>query len=165
LVEEGSAIRSDGTVAAAGVRYSPVTVAGRIARIEDDLRWVHRRLTGADRTVFGSDGTPSVITVPPARGPYRALLIEQRSRLLGRLRHWRRVREWQIAAGRVREHGPATITPGDAVRVRGRWHRVVRTRLRTVMIERDGGPPKAVAYRMIQDHSQGVADASGAAPR
>lgn len=153
-MENGSAVRTAASVAVIGARYSPVTVAGRIARIDADLRWVHRRLTGSARTAgYLAGGAPVVITVPPATGAYRTVLIEQRARLLGDLRHWRRVREWQVAAGRVRDHGPATISPGDSVKIRGRWHRVLATHQRTLKIEADQGRPKAVAYRMIQDHA------------
>lgn len=154
--------RATDSVAAVGNRYSPVTVAGRIARIDADLRWVHRRLRGSTRSAgYGPDGAPEIITVPPASGSYRMVLIEQRDRLLGELRHWRRVREWQIAAGRVREYGPATISPGDSVKIRGRWRRVVRTHNRTLKIERDDGRVKAVAYRMVQDHAPKDADGVG----
>lgn len=141
-------------VAVIGARYSPATVAGRVARIDADLRWVHRRLTGSTRTAgYFSDGRPAAITIPPASGSHRVVLLEQRTRLLGELRHWHRVREWQIAAGRVRNHGPATIFPGDSVKIRGRWHRVLRTHPRTLTVEGAGGSPKAVAYRMVQDHA------------
>ena len=161
-MQTGSPQRTAALVAAVGARFSPVTVAGKIARIDADLRWVHRRLTGSTRTVgYLAGGRPSTVTIPPASGSYRTLLIGQRARLLGELRHWRRVREWQLAAGRIRDHGPATIAPGDSVKIRGRWHQVLRTHHRTVRIESAGGRTKAVAYRMIQDHTARGADCAG----
>lgn len=162
-MERDSPAHTAASVAAVGARYNPVTVAGRIARIDDDLRWVHRRLTGSVRTVGHlADGRPTVRTVPPVSGSDRTRLIEQRARLLGELRHWRRIRDWQIAAGRVRDHGPATISPGDSVKVRGQWHRVLGTNRRTLRIESDGGTTKIVAYRLILDHT--ARDEHGAGP-
>ncbi|WP_420122181.1 hypothetical protein [Nakamurella sp.] len=161
-MERGSAVPTAASVAAIGARYNPVTVAGRIARIDDDLRWVHRRLIGSVRTVGHlAGGRPTVQTVPPASGSDRTRLIEQRARLLAELRHWRRIREWQIAAGRVRDHGPATISPGDSVRIRGRWHRVLGTNRRTLRIEGEGGTTRVVAYRLILDHTGRDEDGAG----
>lgn len=157
-MENGSSIRPD-TVAAVGRRYSPVTVAGRIARVDADLRWVQRRLTGSVRTAgYSADGQPAAVVIPPARGPHRAFLVEQRRRLLGELRRWRQVREWQLSAGLARDHGPATIAPGDSVRIRGRWHSVLRTAHRTLTVVVDDGSTKAVAYRMVQDHAPRAAE-------
>ncbi|WP_395727258.1 hypothetical protein [Nakamurella sp.] len=148
--------RTTPAVAVVGARYDPVTVAGRIARIDADLRWLQRRLSGSVRTVgYRSDGTAISTTIPPASGSHRMLLIEQRARLLGELGHWRKVREWQIAAGRIQDHGPATISPGDSVKIRGRWHRVLGTYHRTLRIDGGGGRARAVAYRMVSDHAPG----------
>lgn len=48
------------------------------------------------------------------------------------LAHWEQVREQQIKGGTVTEYGAFNVATGDAVKIGGRWHRVVRANGKSV---------------------------------
>jgi len=67
------------------------------------------------------DGTRHTETTAPATGPFRDRLTARLAEVTDQLTYWEGIREQQITTGAVAGHSQATIHPGDAVRIRGRW--------------------------------------------
>lgn len=132
--------------AAAGSRYSPRTVARRIARQEAELRRLQRELDGHTSPL---DGT----AVPPAQGAVRRALVDQVTVLTQELEHWRTVRVDQVAVGATRDYGRHNVAPGDRVRIRGRWYAVVRANAKTVTVPSQlGAWTDTAPWHEVTDH-------------
>lgn len=112
-------------------RHNPVTVANRIENLAAETRRIRRELDGHTTR----QGTPYAETVPPATGQRRdylnALLTEQSEALT----YWQAVRAAQIESGEATNYSAQTVTKGDAVKIRGHWHRVARANPKTVSVE------------------------------
>jgi hypothetical protein len=119
---------ADVAAAAAGSRYSPRTVARRIARQEAELRRLQRELDGHTSPLDG-------IAVPPAQGAVRRVLVDQ------------------VATGVTRAYGRHNVTAGDRVKIRGRWYRVVRANAKTVTVPSQlGAWTDAAPWHEVTDH-------------
>ncbi len=69
------------------------------------------------------------------------------------LTYWEGIRAEQITTGAVAGHSQATIHPGDAVRIRGRWYPVIRANRKTVTVPSTLGPwTNTTPYHEITDH-------------
>ena len=127
-------------------RYSVVTVANRIAKIETEIRRVTRILEGTDnrlKTAFSDAGAAKAVEMTggclddfrPAWGVrlerYTAELADQTDQLT----YWTGVRAEQVASGQATDFSKATVHKGDAVFIRGGWRRVVRANAKTVSCE------------------------------
>jgi hypothetical protein len=137
---------ADVAAAAAGSRYSPRTVARRIARQEAELRRLQRELDGHTSPLDG-------IAVPPAQGAVRRVLVDQVAVLTQELEHWCSVRVDQVATGVTRAYGRHNVTAGDRVKIRGRWYRVVRANAKTVTVPSQlGAWTDAAPWHEVTDH-------------
>lgn len=169
--------RADTAAAATGARHDPITVANRIRDLTARQRQLQHRIDGHTRTIAVlPDGTRHTETTPPARGDGRGGLDDELARLTDQLTYWQQIRADQIAAGAATDHGPDTINPGDLVRIRGQWYRVLRINRATVRIEGEpgmnnttpttGSSPPPIAHRAAEQLTFAArADADGARTR
>lgn len=122
--------------AAAGARNNPVTVANRIERISAEVRRQERALAHAETT--GNE-------------QWRERVQERLAADRADLDYWRTVREQQVADGTATNHGPDTVTAGDAVKISGTWRRVVRANPKSVTVSTDFGTDRA-PWHKVTDH-------------
>jgi hypothetical protein len=152
-------------VAAVGTdaRYHPVTVANRIQKLTADRNRITRLLDGHVRTLaVPGDGTRHTETTAPATGPFRDRLTARLAEVTDQLTYWEGIRDQQITTGAAAGHSQATIHPGDAVRIRGRWYPVVRANRKTVTVPSTLGPWTDTApYHEITDHRPAAGPAEG----
>ena len=143
-------------VAATGTdaRYHPVTVANRITRLTADRNRITRDMDGHTRTIAVlPGGTRHTDTTAPATGTHRDRLTTRLAEITDQLTYWEGVRDQQITTGAAPGHSPATINAGDTVRIRGRWHQVIRANKKTVTVPSTLGPWTDTApYHEITDH-------------
>lgn len=141
--------RAESAAHTTGARYSPVTVANRIDKLEAEIRNVERQRDGYTRNA----GTPYAEDQPPAEGDYRARLVDQLEQLHDQLIYWRQIRDTQIADGTATNYGPDTIHKGDHVKIRSTWYEVIRANKRTVTVPSTiGSWTNTSPYHEIQDH-------------
>ena len=102
-----------------GITRSPSPTASRTDRRSEPIT---RLLDGHVRTlaVLGDD-TRHTENTGPATGQFRDRLTARLAEVTDQLTYWEGIREQQITTGAVAGHSQATIHPGDAVRIRGRW--------------------------------------------
>ncbi len=112
-------------------RHNPVTVANRIEKIGAELRGTERELDGHTR----DRGTPYAQTVAPATSDRREYLSAMRDEQADALAYWQNVRASQVQNGEATNYSRETVTKGDAVKIRGHWHRVSRASPKTVSVE------------------------------
>ena len=129
-------------------RYSPVTVANRIDKLQAEIRGTDRRLDG----YTAQPGTPYAQRIAPATGDYRARLTAQREQQADALTYWQNVREQQIADGTATNYGPETVAKGDAVKIRGQWRRVVRANRKSVSVETGTSWTDRAPWHEVQAH-------------
>lgn len=103
-------------------RYSAITVANRIERLEAELRAAER---------IGATG--------------------QAARLTEELDYWRNVRVGQIERGEAVVYDATSVRPGDYVRAGSSWYLVVRSNKRTVSVQMDR-ITNTLPYHHIQGH-------------
>ncbi len=148
-------------VAAIGTsaKYHPVTVANRIGTLTAEKNRITRSLDGHTRTIaVMNDGTRHVETTPAASGTHRDQLTEHLAVVTDQLSYWHTVRTQQITAGETTDHGPGTISKGDAVKIRGQWYEVARVNKKTVTVPSSlGNWTDTAPYHHIQDHKAATA--------
>jgi Domain of unknown function (DUF3560) len=127
-------------------REDPLTVARRIERLDAQLRDVRRKLDGTSRN--------GMLYGERADGAYRTQLQVEAIHLADQVAHWRQVHAEQVAAGAVREWSAADFQPGDRVRVRGAWRRVVRVNRTTISVETGYSWTDRVPFREVADHQR-----------
>lgn len=158
----GQAVKADVAAAAAADRaevaakatdrrYSPVTVANRVARLEAEERKLRRTLDGHTRTLFtDSRGVKHVETTTPASGDHRSRIEALLAETVDQLAYWRSVREQQVADGVASDFSPESIKKGDLVLTRWTsWAQVLRVNPKTVTIRHEFGQAK-VPYAEIK---------------
>jgi hypothetical protein len=125
-------------------REDPQRVARRLEKLAADLRDVRRKLDGTSSNgmEYGQR----------AQGTHREQLEASAAHLVAQLDHWRQVRADQLAAGDVREWLPVDFEPGDLVRVRGSWRRIVRVNRTTVAVETPYSWTDRVPLHEITEH-------------
>jgi hypothetical protein len=157
--ERRAAVAAVGTDA----RYHPVTVANRIQKLTADRNRITRLLDGHVRTLAVlRDGTRHTQTTSPAAGPFRDRLTARSADVADQLTYWEGIRDQQITTGAAAGHSQATIHPGDAVRIRGRWYPVIRANRKTVTVPSTLGPWTDTApYHEITDHRPAADPAEG----
>lgn len=146
--------------AGTGARYSPVTVANRLERLAANIRDAERRLAGYSHTFAGG----YVETYPPATGAHRERLLAELNRAGDQHAYWSTVRAEQVAAGTVTDHSRETVHPGDQVRIRNRWVRVVRANRTTVSVTTAYDWTDTAPYAEIQQVRRAGAVAPEQAP-
>lgn len=137
-----------------GARYSVVTVANRIAKLEAELRSVDRKPTEPR----WYEANPETGEAEQFRAPHpdqaeriRARYASHRAEIVDQLEYWRGVRAEQIAAGKTTNFGPDTVHKGDLVRIRSHWRRVVRVSAKSVSVETGYSWTDRVAYAEISE--------------
>lgn len=143
---QDAAAKAETAAHTTGARYSVVTVANRIAKIETEIRAINRILAGTNnvlKTALSDAGAALAVTrtggclddFRPAFGVrlerYTAELADQTDQLA----YWTGVRAEQIATGKASDFSKATVSKGDHVLIRGTWRRVVRANAKTVSCE------------------------------
>lgn len=101
-------------------RNAPVRIGNRIERARVELRRYERAIERAEQRGTAADA------------PHMLTLTEHREHLAAELAYWQSVRAAQIENGTVRDYGPHNVAKGDAVKIRGRWDRVVRANAKSV---------------------------------
>lgn len=123
----------------AQTRDGVVAVARRIEKMETELRGVDRdldRCTAEDRTHLEC----------------------RKASLEDHLDYWRKVRQEQLASGEAREYRQETISPGDSIKIGGRWHVVARVNQKSCKVwadqEHTVTNPNRAPYSKITDHQK-----------
>ena len=127
-------------------RYSVVTVANRIKKIETEIRAIGRQINGTDNPLKTSFSEAGAIKAAEMTGSCVANFLYATGARLERLgaeladqsdqlNYWTDVRAEQIASGQATDFSKATVHKGDAVLIRGGWRRVVRANAKTVSCE------------------------------
>lgn len=117
-------------------RYSPLTVANRIDRLEAEQRGDQRLLDGHTRVVARVDG--KVLhseTTTAATAEYRERVIDRMTQRSKDIAYWQRIRQQQIADGLTTGFGPDDFTVGDFVRLGGTiWRQVSRVNKKSLSV-------------------------------
>ena len=130
----------DIAAAATDARNNPVTVANRIDKLAADIRRDERALTAYDAT---NSDTQTL---------YRLTLTDRLAVARADLEHWQAVRAHQISTGAATHYGPQTVKPGDLVKIRESWRRVVRANAKTVSVETPYSWTDKAPWQEVQDH-------------
>lgn len=138
---EEASISAAIAAAAMDRRNAPVTVANRIQRLAASVRKMERSMTRMDRDQVAADA--------PARVQLGDDLAHERANLA----HWQEVRAHQIAAGMATNYDRTTVKKGDAVKIRGTWHRVARANPTTVAVETPYSWTDKSPWHEVQDHA------------
>ena len=142
--------RADVATHTTQARYSPVTVANRIATMAAELRKLERSITAPcyDNERGYIDATDAQKLARAARLAPR--LAEKRDQIT----YWEAVRAQQIATGVATGHNRDTVQKGDRVKIRGHWRDVVRANAKTVSVTTDYSWTDTVPYAEIQQHQR-----------
>jgi hypothetical protein len=139
-------------------RYAPETVVNRINELTAELRGIDRERQRAaqfatlrERGVARERIPASLHELTPARDTE---LTDRAAYLTEQLRHWRAVREQQIAAGTATGYQRGDIAPGDLIQRRGYWYPTVRVNPKSVSVPSivGGTWTDTVPYEHIEDH-------------
>lgn len=122
--------RAEAAAATTASRYSPTTVANRLARLQTEQNRVERELDSYTAHTIG----PAVETRPAATCSRRQELQQRQEELLDEVTYWTEVRDKQIEAGLATTYGPAAVRRGDLVIIRGVVRQVVRANRATVTV-------------------------------
>lgn len=123
-------------------RNAPTTVARRIARLEASQRQLSARLA--------QSGTYA--STVPLTPEYRARLERELDDVRAQLQHWQSVRDEQLATGQAHAFGPADITAGDLVLIRGTWRTVARVNTKSVSVQTGHSWTDRVPWHEVRDH-------------
>lgn len=143
--------RAEVAARATRARHNPVTVANRIEKFAAEVRGIERELAGKPLWCEDGEGGHALKHVQP-EGTYRARLEAQREGRTRDLEFWREVRAEQIAGGEATDYGPESVSKGDAVKIRGHWHRVARANKKTVSVETGYSWTDKAPWHEVQDH-------------
>lgn len=146
--------RAEVAATSTSAAYHPVTVTNRIRTLTAEQGKITRSLNGHTRTITVTpDGTRHVETTRPAAGAYRDKLTDRLTVVTDQLTYWQGIRDQQITDGTATGYSPASITKGDTVRIRGRWHEVIRVNKKTVTVRSTlGSWTDTAPYHEITDH-------------
>lgn len=129
-------------------RYSPVTVANRIEKLEAELRAIQRRIDGVPTTGH--------VTTTPATGARLEHLEHQKAGLIDHIDYWTQVRATQVASGKASSYSQDDISAGDQIKVGGMWWTVARANKKTCTVFQDEERGLISSYRAsypkITDH-------------
>ncbi|MEO7716338.1 MAG: DUF3560 domain-containing protein [Capsulimonas sp.] len=128
---------------------SPTYINNRIEEARTEIGKLERALQG--KSYVHSE--PRQIS-DKACQHYSALLAEQR----GKLEYWQK----QLAAVGGDQYSRENVKPGDSVKIRGSWEKIVRANAKTVSVETGYSWTMKYFYAEIQDHKQ--AELQTAAP-
>lgn len=137
--------RADAAAATTGARYSPGTVANRIAGLQAEQRRVQREIDGYSRRISGY-----VDMHAPATVARREQLQSRLGELDDQIRYWTEVRVEQLVTGQATGYSADTVRPGDLVIIRSRVRRVVRANKTTVTVRTDHSWDDRVPWHEIR---------------
>lgn len=145
---EHAAERANAAARTTDARYRPTTVANRIEKIGADIRRVEREIV--------ADVYDAETGYHPATDDQKAIRADRYAPKLEDLRdqlgYWQQVRADQIARGEATNYGPATVKKGDAIKVRGFWHKVARANAKTASVETGYSWTDRVPWSEVQGH-------------
>lgn len=127
------------SAAATAARHNPVTVANRIDRLAASIRRDERELE-------------KLVAAGRTSGGYHQSLTDRLEADRADLEHWTRVRAQQQADGVATNYSRENVAKGDAVKVRGHWHRVARANAKTVSLETEYSWTRTTPWHEVQDH-------------
>ncbi len=122
--------RAEAASCTTDLRYSPVTVANRIAKLEAEQRADQRTLNGGKR-----GRAPYIQYVAPANGQYRERVEAEMIQRADEIEHWKGVRANQIANGETTGYSKADVNKGDWINYRSSWYKVVRVNAKSVSVD------------------------------
>lgn len=143
---------------ATSARHNPVTVANRIEKFAAEVRKIERELAGGPRWCDDGQGG-SALRFRKPEGTYRERLETKRDARTRDLEFWQNVRSEQVEAGEATNYGPETVSKGDAVKIRGGWHRVARANKKSVSVETAYSWTDRAPWHEVQDHRAKTPDA------
>jgi hypothetical protein len=126
-------------------------IARRIDRATADEARITRALNGYTRRYRYGTGHREEQHAP-ATGTYRDQLLGQLAHVRAALTADRQALADMVAAGTWRPIDPTTIRPGDAIRTRGRWEKVVRVNRTTVSVDTGYSWTDRVPFAEITHH-------------
>ena len=149
--------RAAAAAATTGARYSPSTVANRIARLQAEERRTRRELDG-DTSTAAVTGTTADRSGDhdTAAGRRRDQLLQRHKDCVDQISYWTEVRRQQLAAGQATGYTAATVAAGDLVVVRGRVRRVVRANTATATVRSDHSWNDRVPWHEVRDLVTGI---------
>lgn len=142
--------RAAAAAATTGARYSPSTVANRIARLQAEERRTRRKLDG-DTTAATSTTADRSGDHDTAAGRRRDQLLQRHQDCVDQISYWTEIRRQQLDAGQATGHTAATVAAGDLVVVRGRVRRVVRANTATATVRSDHSWNDRVPWHEVRD--------------
>lgn len=137
---EGAAHRAGEAAARVKLATNPQALSRRIERNSAELRRLDRILNGTGKAIHGQDK-------PHPPGEHRDRLEAMRAELADSIEHDRQT----VAAAGAPQHGPATVRPGDYVRIKGSLLRVEKSNPKTITVKSHGLTLK-YPYSDIQAH-------------
>ena len=145
---EEAARRAEAATHTTGARYNPVTVANRIEKIAADIRRWERQI---DADVYDAETgyRPATEEQKAKRAAHYAPKLDE---MRDQLTYWQQVRADQIASGQTTGYNPETVKKGDAVKIRGSWHKVARANAKTVSVETPYTWTNRAPWAEVQDH-------------
>lgn len=136
-----------------GARYSAITVANRIKKLEADARRTQRWLDGERKWLTRPDGTTYLTDEPvPAAGAYREKLEVMLTQQQDQVAYWVGVREAQVEEGKATNFTREMIKPGDWVNHRFGWVQVVRANPKTVSVKTEYTWTDKIEYEALTGH-------------
>lgn len=148
--------RAEAAAHTTGARYNAVTVANRIERLGADLRRAERSVT-AD--VYDPE-TGFARPTEEQKAARAARLAPRLAELRDQIAYWTKIRDEQVNSGHATNYTREQIHPGDLVKIRGHWQRVVRANPKTVSVESGHGWTNTTPYAEIQEHRAGASTAA-----
>ena len=149
-----AAQRAQAAASTTAGRYSPVTVANRIDKLQAEIRATDRSLDG----YTAHRGSPYAQRIAPATGTYRDRLTAERAQQVDALTYWQGIRDQQIADGQATNYGPESVSKGAAVKIRGKWYRVARANKKSVSVETGYSWTDRSPWHEVQDHRAKTTD-------
>ncbi|BDZ44034.1 hypothetical protein GCM10025865_33770 (plasmid) [Paraoerskovia sediminicola] len=131
-----------------GARHNPVTVANRIKALAADIRRLERQVV-ADTYDRETGYRPATDDEKEARRARLAPRIDQKR---DQHAYWVQIRAEQQATGHATNYSPANVRKGDAVKIRGSWHRVARANQKSVSVETEYSWTDRAPWHEVQDH-------------
>lgn len=145
---EEAARRAEAAAHTTSARYNPVTVANRIEKIAADIRRMERRIE-ADFYDSEKGYRPATEEQKSKRAAHFAPRLDE---MRDQLAYWQQVRDDQIASGQATGYSPESVKKGDAVKIRGSWHKVARANAKTVSVETPYTWTNRAPWAEVQDH-------------
>ena len=133
--------QADIAAAATSYRNNPITVANRIERLRREVN-------------IYAGGLANLEAAGRADSPAATHYRDEYTHRAKQLDYWLSVRAEQLANGTASDYGRHNVKAGDAVMIRGRWHRVERANAKTVTVKTMHGFGTRTPWHEVTDHRE-----------